>query len=1071
MHTEAPSKADFEFEIARSYYNPNTKGNAYLDNFDNSQNITSMPISIYSWTKASPPVFGDDGSPDPTLDYKHQGLLIWHSSLTEQYDQIYGDAGNSYTNSREQTLLKLSLSPNDNLDGNSWGGIMRSLGQSLTNQSRMRTLDIVVQGQGGTLYADLGYISEDISILGLNQGAPDGILESEVNINSGDLVNRLDAGLDGHKDGQGESGGSWQCKPNCIWIPASQEQSDPAQDDWCAPTAGATDEPYCVDGTEGNNTGTQGKTFDTEDLDGSGALDTVNHYLRYPVPLDSACTAQFFCTTLANGWREYQIPLYGGGKIIDPSNTETEQSLLSNSKIMRLWLGHLPPGVAKTDVLLARVNLVGNTWTQDDQNTNYEIPSNRFGSGDLGDTSFVSVPPTVADSNTLRVDVLNSQQNPGYENKLSPTTPKEIDTRTNEPLPELALVMHYQNLHPGEAVGATRLLPNDVKDLTQYARLSLAVHSDSNWATNSPNYQPGENRVSFALQLGLDEGDGNSKDFYEIRLHMDTTAQLDPSQRSLWTQNSFSVNLSDLEGLKNDPIYRAFNGRMVSHHAYFAGRGDSSLKLSVVGNPNLGKINWMRLVVYVDSGANQKQQGEIWINDLNLEGVNRASGTAIRSQIQLDFSDFISVSGNLQYTNGNFTTLTQAMATPTNAKSTVDYNTNFSLYANKFMPDEWGVSMPISVQYRGALDRPFTIPSSDVTLQGTDLSDMTGDLLGGHLSSIHNPADSLKDVDDRNARVYQSLTSEEQFSVSYHKDMRSKNWLTQALLERPDFQYHYDGSEHSEYYQEADSRSYQFRLTYNLSPTTDPSYKPFSFADKWKYMPGAVSGLQVTPLPDKFNLVLADYSFVRSFILNKPHNVFDQIDTVPVQYTVDLSHGVDLEWKPLSFFDFGYRLDVVRDLDPDHACVDGDNILSSSNPCGPFAANMLFAWDRSDPKTGKYQQQNGSGIPVTVDTTHYGNEYGILALERNRTQSFHSDLNLNPLQWLTLGAFNSGLTSTRGPTARPTASAPAWWNPPTSRPTPTMTCASPAGSTPPRSWGRSRPSSRSWTPTGCAPWT
>src|SRR5262249_4030347 len=41
VHTEAPSKANFEFEIAQSFYNPNTRDNAYVDNFDFSQNTSS----------------------------------------------------------------------------------------------------------------------------------------------------------------------------------------------------------------------------------------------------------------------------------------------------------------------------------------------------------------------------------------------------------------------------------------------------------------------------------------------------------------------------------------------------------------------------------------------------------------------------------------------------------------------------------------------------------------------------------------------------------------------------------------------------------------------------------------------------------------------------------------------------------------------------------------------------------------------------------------------------------------------------------------------------------------------
>src|SRR5690606_40438268 len=81
-----------------------------LDNFDFSQNSASLPLTIYSWTKASPPLFGNDGRPDETLDYRHQGDLMWHSSFTEQYYRIYGNTGNSYTNSRDRKSTRLNSS-------------------------------------------------------------------------------------------------------------------------------------------------------------------------------------------------------------------------------------------------------------------------------------------------------------------------------------------------------------------------------------------------------------------------------------------------------------------------------------------------------------------------------------------------------------------------------------------------------------------------------------------------------------------------------------------------------------------------------------------------------------------------------------------------------------------------------------------------------------------------------------------------------------------------------------------------------------------------------------------------
>jgi cell surface protein SprA len=568
-----------------------------LESHTATQNASTLPLQLYSWTKASPPLYGSDGRLDEALDHRHQGQLSWHSSFTEQYAQIYGNTGNSYTNTREQTILKLQFLPNDNLAGKSWGGIMRAFPTGLSNHSRKRTLEVVVQGSEGTLNVDLGSVSEDISIPGVNGAEPDGLLQSEVDERSGNFNNEKDAGLDGIKSSEGESGTRWECKPLCYAVPVASDAEDRGLDDWEEPIQGATEQSAKVNGTEGNNAGTGGVAYDTEDINRNGVLDTLSRYLRYAMPLDSACSPRFHCEELRNGWRKYRIPLYGGGVRIDPSNTETEASLLANGQFVRLWIGSLPPRVGRATVQLARVNIEGNSWEEGARNTSYEIDENRFGSGDLGDSLYISVPPSARDSNTLNVGVINRQEERGYFQ--SPNTPRERDTRTGEPLPERALVLRYENLHPGEAVHATRVLSSDKKDFTRYDRLSLEVHGDSSWANGM---SPDQGKVSFGLRLGRDQGNRDSKDYYEIRLHLDTTAEIDPEQKQLWRRNSFSVRLSDLTGLKNDPLYRAFTGREVSRNVAHPGGGDS-LTLSVRGSPNLGEIDWMRLVIYADSGG------------------------------------------------------------------------------------------------------------------------------------------------------------------------------------------------------------------------------------------------------------------------------------------------------------------------------------------------------------------------------------------------------------------------------------------------------------------------------------
>jgi cell surface protein SprA len=999
VQTEAPSRANFEFEIAQSRYNPNTKESAYLDNFEGSENVLSMPIQIYNWFKASPPGFDDNGKPDENLDYRHQGQFVWHSSRRESYSHIYGPTGNAYTDSREQTLLQMTLQPNDNLEGRSWGGVMRALSPGLFNQSKKRTLDVVVYGREGTLVVDLGQISEDISIPGLKSGEPDGQLQQELDPTR-ETINRFDYGLDGTKE-PNEVGVRWECKPTCYSIQVdSLTNRDPGGDDYAEPV-GATEESPKVNGTERNNSATGGLTYDTEDLDRSGILDKKNVYLRYVMPLDSTCSARFHCEELRSGWRRYQIPLYGGGTRIGANAGESEMQILGNVKIVRAWMGRLPSRVTRSTVLMARLNLVGNNWEESDRNRDFEIDADRFATGDLKDSAAVRVGPAVADSNRLKVTVINKQEIRAYAQ--SPNTPKERDTRTDEPLPERSLVMRYENLHRGEVVGATRLLGSDPKDLTLYDRIRMEIHPDSNSVPGRENYNPGQNKVSLGLRLGKDQGNRDSKDYYEIRIHMDTAGTYDKSHVALWERNSFDVSVSDLTGLKNDPLYLAFQGRPVSKSAYHKGRNDTSLTLSVVGNPTLSRIDWMRLVVYVDSGEGENQTGEIWVDDLRLEGVDHSLGSSMRTQLQLDFSDFVNVSGNLTYRNGGFTTMSETKTTPANSQTTVDYNTNLSVFANKVFPDQWGVSLPFTLQYHGAINRPFTRPSSDLTLGGTDFGDLVDDILNEHLT-VRDSADSVNDIRNRYSRVYQTTVFEEKFSTSFKKEHRSSNYLTQIFLERPDLQYSYSSSRKDEFFAANRARNYNTRVLYSLSPFENKSYKPFAFGEKMKFMPAFLTGMDFTPYPDKLNLTLSDFSFVRTESVNKPRNDQDRPLTTPPIYSVELTHGVDLEWRLLTFLNFGIRTSADRDFDEERECFDEsmwsfeiEGECGKHGGAGFLASGMVFDYDDQGREAG-----------------HLGDDYGILFRERNRTQTFHLDFNPNLFNWLTTGAnFNSGFRQTR----------------------------------------------------------
>ncbi len=959
VETQAPSKWNWEMEMAQSFYNPNPKGTALLDDFESSKKEFQFPLTINNWFKASPPGGNSDTDPnyDPLLNYQRNGEFIWHSNLTEQFQNVFLPTSSSRTNTRELRLFKFILRPNDNLQGTSWGGVMRAMSPGLRNQSRQRILEVVIRGRQGKFNVDLGNVSEDIAIAGYK---PNGILNAEVL--PGEFTNSKDYGLDGIPSNAGETGQKWECKPDCYTVLSSEK--DPAEDDHVDPEEGESDPLPGINGTENNNDDYSGRLYDTEDLNSNGVLDTKENFVRYSIDLEETCDASTNCEPLRNDWRKYQIPIYEPSyhEIFTNSANDIEK-LLSNVEMTRMWLGDLPPGVSQAEILLARVSLIGNAWEEAPRNTNWEN-AQIFNDG----STQYEIEPEVSDSNYLRVKVINNrEEKESYE--PSPNTKIEEDPETDEPLREQSLVLNYENLHPGEVVHATRIFGNDNKDLTLYSNLLMEVH---------PRYSadPQQNKVSFSLQLGRDDGNEESSNYYEIKIHADSTATSD--HKSLWERHALDVRMGDLSALKNSSSWRSTRQNFV--HSYNRARGDSSLVIGVVGDPSLSNINWMRLVIEVDSTAEVIQQGEFWVNDLRLRGVNRSSGISMRSSFQTEFADFINLSGNITATNGNFTSMTQnTKNTPANSKTTMDFNTNASLYANKFFPDAWGISLPLSIQYRGSVSRPFTKPYSDELLENHDISDLWDDFLSGELSSLN---DSL-DKQNAKSRYYQSRTLTEVMTAAYRKEKRSKNFFVQSAFERPALEFTYTNAKSGAPSQDDTTTSYKTRLTYDLSPYKPIQLKPWKFKKRSEYVPDFIQDFQFSPYPNRLNLVVADYSFVNSYQVKKDIQEIEP-DVIEHDWEVDMTHGLDLSWRLFNFYNLNYRLSLIREFDNVHEEFSGPVFWDMNSRTGLFAWELLASSDSAAAR----------GLDV----------YGVMANEKSRNNTFQMDFNPEILSFVSTSA-------------------------------------------------------------------
>ncbi|MCK9182149.1 MAG: cell surface protein SprA [Fibrobacteraceae bacterium] len=1044
IDTKAKSNWRFETEFASSYHNANTSDSktALLEDFESSESGLTYPLSRLSWYQASPPG-GVDTDPSTYIenqDYKHKGEFIWHSNNTELYKYIYPTVGNSDVDNQRLTVLKFTLRPNDNLAGNSWGGVMRPNSSYYQDLSDKKYIEVIARGNVGSLYLDLGLVSEDLSI---NGDAPNDKYDGENDLGTTTALH--DKGLDG-LSGSDETLEIWDCRiSGCVSTIKNSANSDAtntdiARDNFDDDLDDDSDPPVTINGTE-NNSGE--RSYDTEDINKNGSLDKDISFVRYRIDLSSDDDTKY--ETLKNGWRKWKIPLDQFDTIVS-TNGESYSTILAESQFSRLWFGKISNGVAEAKVQIVSLAVLGNSWEGSDVSSLYETSSNGNTQTAVVDGSSVDISSTrssSADSTYLTVSTLNNRENSGTYFK-SPNTATERDAETNAALKETALVLDYKNLSPGQVVGATRVFDSETKDLTKYKSLKMEIHYTTD-ATKVP--------VRFALQFGEGSLDG-STDYYEwsfkpVKITCSSSERTQDCHERNWLANAFSEKLSAFSDLKKgrSPPYLTPVVDSIG--------GDREEVLKLVGNPSTTSVDWIRFVIIADDDASPADlEGEFWVDDLRLSGMDTDWGYALRMSGQTNFSDVLSISGSAKYQDGNFATLSNTGSSPkpslSEAKSQLDLAADASLNVNKFFKDEYGLHMPMSVGYSSTTERPYLKPTDDLQLSQDNLADFAGDIWNGKLV-VSNDSTEQKLRDNAKSQGYQSFSRTRRFSFSYSKDYKSETnpvaeILSQVFLERPAWSYSYNETETRATTSADSTYSYHTIIEYNLGTYNRFNYKPFEKLKKQSWAK-SFSDASFEPWPQTIDLTLFDLSYIRYVDQDRdPDYAEPQTDKV-VTYTVDLSHKASVRWNIFPFLTTNYSLNITRDMygGGDQEAFAKENFWSTDNG-GLFAAGDIFDYDHTDRKvyvspdsviaipydtvavvsssgdTSVIDMDDASTYKILYDSTvyyrvdsvgkrEYGRAYGILRNERSRSQQFKTTFNPNLISFLPMTfAFSSSFT-------------------------------------------------------------
>jgi hypothetical protein len=662
VDTDAPSTIQLDGEVAASFPNPNTKHEAYIEDFEGTDDADQLSLSRRTWYPASLPI-DELGRIKPATSRLG---FIWYNIEPEH--GVHKRDLNPTLDKKENTLVQsmdIDLDKNPGADADSaYAGIMLGFPNGGLDISQGQFLEVWVNDfkpneldRGGKIHIDLGLIDENFH----NPESPK--FDDEDKNRDGFAAAFDDTGLDGLFD-KDEPG-------------YSTSNPDPNGDDINLSRDAVTKRFEKVNGTENN------LIYDTEDLDRNGQMTRDNAYFEYTIDLaDSADidirrlypTYDGFNDSdhTNDSWRLYRIRL-DTNKIIAPNGIQPRFDEIRHA---RIWFDEASKvirteeGVGARRIQIAQFSIQGNRWELD-------------GLRDLAEKI-----DSTATTTQFGIGSISTKTDPGvYNPPVNPNKQNQVSDK------ESSLALRYKNLEEGHQVRILKRFLGQGQDLTLYHDLNFWVHTDS--------LRKG---VEYYFRLG-----SNEDNFYEIR--MPFTAKL--YNNTGWAR--VSIKSADMTGLK----FAKSDTTFVTGVATDIADPSRTYPIRMVGTPSLQSVRFLYAGVRNVSNP-YPQTGEVWLDDIFSGDVLKDFDHAERLSANVSLAGgALSVGGNWARTGADYRGLRQKRGA--GADNTV-LNLNARTDLQYFLPLA-GFSIPVAVGYGHQTSLPKFPPNSDTEIVDAALQD------------------------------------------------------------------------------------------------------------------------------------------------------------------------------------------------------------------------------------------------------------------------------------------------------------------------------------------------------------
>ncbi|HEX6066736.1 MAG TPA: hypothetical protein VFZ04_21020, partial [Longimicrobiales bacterium] len=657
-------------EMAFSMPNPNTRNEAYVDDFEAADEM-GLSMRRRDWQLGSRPAFLDGAHEylPSVLNADNAVGLVWQHDILQdgqpigpikpsQIDQQIRVAGAEVP----EPVMWLTLGEQGRpLTGKRWRSMTTVISTTGSDLTRSEFLEFYAKNSGEagqSLIIDIGTVSEDAFYFDAQGRTTDqypdgqrwglGFLDSET-----DLVTREPWST------ERDQRGLWN--QQCTGFGAN------------APPLGAS----------AANCARLNGYMDSEDLDGNGILDeSEGSYHRYVIPLDDASPYLVRNRTqTGTNYQLFRIPLRDGIPV-NGASAGTWRFV----KHMRMTVASASP-TSVENMTFARMRIVGSRWIKRDVDGVV-----RGLTGDQKGTPGAEI----------RVSPVSKLPN-GAEYVSPPLVGDQLQDPTQgfgvsgAEFNEQGLAIKYSTLSANDRAEVYFRYPQQPRSFMNYRQMNLwAVAKKGSWGPN------GDQRL--LVRVGTD-----ARNYYLFQ----TRLREEVGDRNVASADWAPEIVIDFEQwfkLKARAELELMRNPRTSNEPFVLFSDDSTYAVVLEDRaraPNLAAVRELSFAVY--NGGIASTDGEVWLNDVRLKAAFKDPGMAGNIAVDLLGGDFISA--NLSYANQG--ALFRQLNQDAGYQAAGDLSLNTTAQLGNLLPTTWGMDIPLTVTHSRNRQDPMLLQQSD----------------------------------------------------------------------------------------------------------------------------------------------------------------------------------------------------------------------------------------------------------------------------------------------------------------------------------------------------------------------